>query len=78
VPPAPKPEGSGTPEPASRPTVTYKGAEDPSDGTTHIAIQRGGTHPDEEFSIDVPVETSNTTAKRLADLAGHKFNIKGG
>ena len=76
MPPASKPEGSGTP--AARPTVTYKGAVDPSDGTTNYVIQHGGSHADEDFPIDVPVETSTTTAKRLADLAGHKFNIKGG
>lgn len=56
--------------------MTYRGPADPKDLSTTVIVPHDNPRRDEHFPIDQPVETTQDTANRLADLAGHTFHIE--
>lgn len=56
--------------------VTYRGPDDPKDKTRTVILPHHNPRRDEHFPIDRPVETTISSAKRLAAMAGHTFTIE--
>lgn len=56
--------------------VTYQGPTDPKDNTTAVIVPLSDPRRDETFPLGHPVETSQSTADRLAAMAGHTFHIE--
>ncbi len=57
-------------------TVTYDGPTDPKDHTAAVTVPHTRPRHDEYFALGQQIQTSQSTADRLAAMAGHTFTIK--
>lgn len=70
--------GSRTPrrrKPAAA-VVTYLGPTDPKDKTRTVILPHHNPRRDEHFPLGRPVKTTNSSAQRLAAMAGHTFTTQ--
>ncbi len=56
--------------------VTYDGPTDPKDKTRTVILPHHNPRRDEHFPLGRPVETTRSTADRLAAMAGHTFTTE--